>query len=337
MSRIPVVLLSGFLGSGKTTLLLKMLSQSKEMGLNYAVLINERGKLDIDGLLVSKQFDHEKIESLLDGCICCSKKSEIARSMEVLLQKKPDAIFIELTGVANPEEVAKMLNEREVIAKVELKNIMTIIDAEFFLDTKSNDFQDTIFHQLECANHIVVNKIDLVEKSVCEEINEAINKRNPSAKVEFAMYGEIDFEKLLQQVMTTENKKESRINKNIKQRPTSYASMTTLVLPVAHSLKKTIIESFFTKYADKIVRAKGFVPILEDRGTTSYLMQYSGVKRIDWQLESSEQYYLILIGIDLDTSALKSEWLKLFELQTELVKINEDGGNKWERKFGSNI
>lgn len=182
MSRIPVVLLSGFLGSGKTTLLLKMLSESKEIGLNYAVLINERGKLDIDGLLVSKQFDHEKIESLLDGCICCSKKSEIARSMDALIQKKPDVIFIELTGVAIPEEIAKSLNEREVIAKVELKSIMTVIDAEFFLDSKSHKFQDTIFHQLECANHIVVNKIDLVKKSVGEGINEAIKKETHQQK-----------------------------------------------------------------------------------------------------------------------------------------------------------
>lgn len=136
------------------------------------------------------------------------------------------------------------------------------------------------------------------------------------------MYGDIDFEKLLQQIMTTEDIKESRLNKNIMQRPTAYASLTTLVLPVARSLKRTVIESFFTRHADKIVRAKGFVQISEDGRTTSYLMQYSGVKRIDWKLESSEQYYLILIGVDLDTSALKSEWLNLFEFQNELIKIN---------------
>lgn len=318
MDRIPVVMVSGFLGSGKTTLLVNLLTETKKRNLNYAVLINERGKVDVDGLLVSKSFDREKIESLLDGCICCSKKSEISYSIDALLQKKPDIIFIELTGVANPEEVASALNEREIIAKVELKSIITVLDAEFLLDDHSRTFKETLFHQLECADHIVINKLDLVKPSIVDEIRKVVKQRNSVAKIEYARFGGIDFEKLLKQIFSDNQVKQHRPNKGYGLER-NYSSMTTLVLPADRSLNKADVEGFFVRHADKIVRAKGFVWILEGSGNTSYLIQYSGVKRIEWKPESSDQYFMILIGIDLDSSSVKSEWLKIIGSQTEVV------------------
>lgn len=319
MNRIPVVIFSGFLGSGKTTLLLKLLTESKKHDFNYAVLINERGKVDLDGLLVSKSFDSEKIDSLLDGCICCSKKSEISQRIDALLQKKPDVIFIELTGVANPEEVANTLNEREIIAKVELKSIITVLDAEFLLDAHSCAFKETLYHQLESANHVVINKMDLVSESAGDEIKRILKERNSAAEIEFAQFGDIDFVNLLKQIFSTNNVKPYSPDKGNSQQK-NYSSMTTLVLPANRSLTKAAVEGFLTRHADKIVRAKGFVQILEDGGNTSYLIQYSGVKRMEWKPESSNQYFLILIGIDLDSSPLKSEWLHIIGYQTELVK-----------------
>ncbi|MFJ7729097.1 CobW family GTP-binding protein [Neobacillus sp. NPDC097160] len=318
MNRIPVVILSGFLGSGKTTLLLKLLTETKKYDFNYAVLINERGKVDVDGLLVSKSFDSEKIDSLLDGCICCSKKSEITQSIDALLQKKPDVIFIELTGVANPEEVANTLNEREIIAKVELKSIITVLDAEFLLDAHSHAFKDTLYYQLECANHVVINKMDLVRESAGDEIKKIIKKRNSAAEIEFAQFGDIDFEKLLKHIFSTNNVKQHSPDKGNSMQK-NYSSMTTLVLPADRSLTKAAVKGFLTRHADKIVRAKGFVQILEEGKTTSNLFQYSGVRRMEWKSESSDQYFLILIGIDLDSGTLKSEWLKTIGAQPEFV------------------
>jgi G3E family GTPase len=321
MRRIPVVILSGFLGSGKTTLLLKMLTNVSNRGLDYAVLINERGKTDIDGLLVSKKFDDKKIESILDGCICCSKKSEIAQSIDILLQKRPNIIFIELTGVANAEEVAFTLNQREIIAKVVLKNVITIIDAEYILDSHSRDYQEIMYQQLECANHIVVNKIDLIKQSQRREIEKIIEKRNATAPMEFALHAEINFDKFLTSILSTEKSKQTTptIPNEHRHQKDMFSNMTTIGLPIDGPLFRADINNFFMRHSDVIVRAKGFVPLIEKDGEVSYLLQYSGVKRMDWKPESSEQYYLILIGVDLDSTSLREEWINIMESRNKLV------------------
>lgn len=314
MNRVPVVILGGFLGSGKTTLLLQMLDESKKRGLNYAVLVNERGKVDLDGLLISKKVESEKIESLLDGCICCTKKSEIAHSIDLLLKNRPDIIFIELTGVANPNEVANVLNEREVIAKVELKSIISMIDAEYLLRSYSEEFQQTLLNQLECASHIVVNKIDLVEKSNIEEIKMMIKDRNSIAQTESAVFGKIQFDQIFKTIFS--------INKITHLQPKkfsenkAFSSMTTLVLPCDKPLAKEEVENFFTKHTNNIIRGKGFIKIYENGGETAYLIQYSGINRVEWKLEKPERYFLILIGIDLDSSSIKNDWLEINGTQT---------------------
>ncbi|MCE5273144.1 GTP-binding protein, partial [bacterium] len=52
MSRIPIILLTGYLGAGKTTLLNHLLSRPEIRERNVALIINEFGELGVDGRLV---------------------------------------------------------------------------------------------------------------------------------------------------------------------------------------------------------------------------------------------------------------------------------------------
>lgn len=313
MKRIPVVILSGFLGSGKTTFLLKLLTEVNKRGMNYSVLINERGKVDIDGLLVSQEFDEKKIESLLDGCICCSKKSEISQSIDSLLQKKPDIIFIELTGVANAEEVAFALNEKEIIAKVKLNSIITVVDAEFILSTHSEEYEGIISQQLECATHIVVNKMDLVRPSQKQEIQILMNELNTNANIEYAIQGELDFEILLSTIADSSINSERKFATKRAYQETEFSSMTTMGLQITRPIVQTRVEEFFSRHSESIVRAKGFVSLIEEGEEVPYLLQYSGVKRLDWKPGNTNDYNLVLIGIDLDSTLLREDWKKIVE------------------------
>lgn len=74
--KTPVIIISGFLGSGKTTLLLELIKTLHGRNLGPAILMNELGKADVDGRILSEAVQGLPLEKLFDGCICCSKKAK---------------------------------------------------------------------------------------------------------------------------------------------------------------------------------------------------------------------------------------------------------------------
>lgn len=183
--KIPVIILSGFLGSGKTTLLLTLLKESKARGLNPGVVMNELGKRDVDGYIL-QEHTGTSVEKLLDGCVCCSRKDELPGSLNALLARRPDMIFIELTGVADPEEIAKSLLEPSFSERLALHYTVTLLDAENMLEYNSRFSADkqlvrTLHKQISGADLIIVNKSDLVEPETLWKIERpsASIMRNP--------------------------------------------------------------------------------------------------------------------------------------------------------------
>ncbi len=81
VKKVPIVVLAGFLGSGKTTVLNHLLTEAK--GTKIGVLINDFGKVAVDGKLVSGQIG-EPVE-LASGCICCM----MLKAREGTLAKRP--------------------------------------------------------------------------------------------------------------------------------------------------------------------------------------------------------------------------------------------------------
>ena len=81
--RIPVTVLTGFLGSGKTTLLNKLLRRPELA--DTAVIINEFGEIGLDHLLVEKS-DDEGMVTLNSGCLCCTVRGDLVRTMSELFQ-----------------------------------------------------------------------------------------------------------------------------------------------------------------------------------------------------------------------------------------------------------
>ena len=92
-------ILTGFLGAGKTTLLnyiLKGQSQYK-----FAVIVNEVGKIGIDGQLVENQRD--EIVEMSNGCVCCTVRKDLVRGIQKRRKKGGfDDLLIETTGSADP-------------------------------------------------------------------------------------------------------------------------------------------------------------------------------------------------------------------------------------------
>ncbi|MGG4186867.1 CobW family GTP-binding protein [Paenibacillus peoriae] len=206
MNKVPVILISGFLGSGKTTLLLRLLAHTRQIPLRAAVLMNEMGEVDVDGAIISEEMPDVTVEALLEGCICCSKKSELAGALHTLLSQEPDLIFMETTGVANPEQVLEELRSPLLANQLYLVHSISVVDAELFHEYNSRFTADkelvrTLHGQLRTADFIVVNKTDAASSREVKKVIKSIHKLNDTAKLQTAEYCRVDLEPLLEPVL----------------------------------------------------------------------------------------------------------------------------------------
>ena len=102
----PITVVTGFLGAGKTTLVNYILKEQTQW--KIAVLENEFGEVSIDdGLVAESMADPEDLITMDNGCVCCSLRGDLIRTLGQLAKRRNefDAILLETTGVADPAPI----------------------------------------------------------------------------------------------------------------------------------------------------------------------------------------------------------------------------------------
>ncbi|MEW4369323.1 CobW family GTP-binding protein [Paenibacillus kandeliae] len=190
---VPIYILSGFLGSGKTTLLQQMLENWKAEGKTPAVVMNEIGDVNLDGMMLGEDV---AMAELLSGCICCSNRADLGMELYNLIQTgEPDVIVIEASGVANPVEILDAVTEISLYHRMELRNLITVVDAAHLWELYEQQQGKTyrlMQEQIRAASVLIVNKSDLLESERLEKVEQIARGWNPYAPMYVTVRCELD-------------------------------------------------------------------------------------------------------------------------------------------------
>ncbi|GAA3486034.1 GTP-binding protein [Streptomyces cremeus] len=194
MSRphIPVVVLAGFLGSGKTTLLNHLLKRSR--GTRIGAIVNDFGAIEIDAMAVAGQLGDSTV-SLGDGCLCCAvDASELDAYLAKLTDPAAgmDVIVIEASGLAEPQELVRMLLASENPYAV-YGGLVEVVDAAEFGATRVR--HPEIVRHAAVADLVVLNKTDRVGEEELTALREELAGLGSGAVI-CSAYGRIDPEVL---------------------------------------------------------------------------------------------------------------------------------------------
>ena len=192
--RIPVTVLTGYLGAGKTTLLNRILSENH--GQHYAVIVNEFGEIGIDNDLILNT--DEELFEMNNGCICCTVRGDLIRTLHGLLSKRDnfDAIIIETTGLADPGPVVQtFFVDQSLQAATFLDSITTLVDARHIQGQLTNSRE--ALEQIAFADQIVLNKIGLASEEQLDSIELRLKKINPVAPIHRCERAQISLDKIL--------------------------------------------------------------------------------------------------------------------------------------------
>ena len=111
---------------------------------------------------------------------------------------KPDAIFLESSGLADPISIAQILQSPKISDKVSLQNIYTLVDAVNFKQTFR--IMTRFKHQVMVADKLIINKIDLVDD--VEELQNQLKEWNPFAEQKLTTHCDIKFDYFFDQPET---------------------------------------------------------------------------------------------------------------------------------------
>ncbi|MDQ0914169.1 G3E family GTPase [Paenibacillus sp. V4I5] len=346
--RVTVYVLSGFLGSGKTTLLTKAIDYFTEAGRKPAVIMNEIGEVNLDGQLIANEVP---MSELLGGCICCSSRGDLATALkELVTEEQPDLIFIESTGIANPMEIIDEVTDASLILPVELKAVITVVDAPQLLELSRTSRGKTyrlMQEQIRCANLLLLNKADLLQETALQEVDALVREWNPYASIYYTVFSQIDM-RLIEMLEEEKGQKQHLIanhndtNNNVQHNANhhhedhndanndadrdhdSHHHSHNHVMAYTHFFERAVdsnaFEEIISKLPQEVYRAKGILSFSDTSSRFLFQYAYREMDFVKITPKGDVPDVAVFIGENFSKDAVRTELLKLESLSEIAAK-----------------
>jgi G3E family GTPase len=277
--RMPITLITGPLGSGKTTLLRHILATRPS---KIAIVMNEFGEIAIDTKVIEGR--NVQIAELGGGCVCCSLLGEFEAAVNEIIEKvAPEMIVVETTGLAEPE--ALVFNIQEALPQCRLDGVVSIIDADMLV--RFPELGHTTRLQIEGADILLLNKIDLVGAKQVEPLQRKLRNINPTAATVLTERCRIDPALLF-------GIPQARGRKIAPPRHEHQPEFESFAFGSDKTFSRDCFQRFVGRLPANVIRAKGFIRFLDGAQLFNFVAGR-------WELEpfDADRTDLVFIGKEI--------------------------------------
>ncbi len=315
-------LLFGFLGSGKTTLAKHLLAE-RGRDVKTAVIVNEFGEVGVDGDIL--RGNNVDVVELNSGCLCCTLRGSLMMAVEELREKAGvERVIVEATGVAQPSELVESLAESSLAGQFDVGPLVTVVDAAKFPKLLSM-LGDFYLDQVESADIVIVNKIDLVSPEELMAVSRQVREINEHADILYAEQGQVIPEQLFDQrddglverAMAQDDHgsgdghdhdhdhhDHDHHDHDHEHDPHADAPAQSFVLRGAGGARRAGVERFFSGLPENVWRAKGFMRIDGE----PRLIQYSLGQLEITPAGQAPNEAIVFIGQGMDQAGIESRF-----------------------------
>jgi Ni2+-binding GTPase involved in maturation of urease and hydrogenase len=184
------VMVGGFLGAGKTTALLRAAERLTARGLRAGLITNDQS-----GGLVDTAIAHAHdlpVAEIAGGCFCCRFTSLVEAAATLDRDSQPDVFLAEPVGSCTDlqatvnQPLRHMYGDRYRVAPLSVLidpvRALRVVGLE-----AGGSFSSKVLYvyrkQLEEADLLVINKIDVVSRERIERLEDALRRAYPSARL----------------------------------------------------------------------------------------------------------------------------------------------------------
>jgi G3E family GTPase len=198
------------LGAGKTTLIGKIVPHLQRRGLRCGLITNDQGQGLVDSVLARQHT--ESVAEITGGCFCCRLEHLVAAVERLSERERPDVFLAEPVGSCT-DLMATVLLPLGQIYRMPLKlaPLSILLDGERAYRTlvsrrRTRDFSKDVGYiyrkQIEEAEIIVINKIDLLTVAQRGKLRERLEREYPGRKIfELSALSEAGIEAWLEAIM----------------------------------------------------------------------------------------------------------------------------------------
>src|SRR6266513_1116322 len=184
------IMIGGFLGAGKTTAVARLAEKLRGDGLRVGLITNDQGSQLVDtAMLASRGF---RVEEIAGGCFCCRFNSLVDAARKLSAETRPDVFIAEPVGSCTDLVATVSYPLRRIYGdSFSIAPLSVLIDPiralRIFGLENGASFSEKVLYiyekQLQEANLIVINKIDLIDSPKRDRLRDALESRFPGKQI----------------------------------------------------------------------------------------------------------------------------------------------------------